>query len=69
MKKKWIPAPDADNQMASGSVLGVSLAPGERVEWVYTVTSDGRRIVTGYEILPVLSLEETEDEELLKNRE
>jgi len=37
-----------------GAVLGVSLNDGERVEWIYTVLPDGRRIVTGYDILPMI---------------
>jgi hypothetical protein len=64
--KRWVPAPGGDNQTASGAVLGVSVGSGERAEWVYTVMPDGRRIITGYDILPVLSPEEAE--ELLKNR-
>lgn len=61
--KKWVPAPGTDDQTASGAVLGVSLDSDERVEWVYTVMPDGRRVVTGFDILPVLT------EELLKDRE
>lgn len=53
--KRWVPAPGVDNQTDSGAVLSVSLAPGERVEWVYAVMPDGRRVVTGYDILPVLT--------------
>jgi hypothetical protein len=51
--KRWVPAPENDNQAISGAVLGVSLNPGERVEWVYTVMPDGRCIVTDYDILPI----------------
>jgi hypothetical protein len=65
--KQWVPAPGEDNQAASGAVLGVSIDIGERVEWVYTVMPDGRRIITGYDILPALSPEEAE--ELLKNQD
>jgi hypothetical protein len=52
--KQWRPAPASDSQTDNGAVLGVSLDDGERVEWVYTVLPDGRRIVTGYDILPIL---------------
>jgi hypothetical protein len=54
--KQWIPAPGSDSQTVNGSVLGVSINDGERVDWVYTILPDGRRIVTGYDILPVLSI-------------
>jgi len=35
--KGWALAPVSSNQKANGSVLGVSLADGERIEWVYTI--------------------------------
>ena len=54
--KQWIPAPASDSQTVNGAVLGVSLNDGERVEWIYTVLPDGRRIVTGYDILPILPI-------------
>jgi hypothetical protein len=50
--KKWIPAPTNDLQPHSGAVLGVSLNPGERVQWACTILPDGRRIATGYDIIP-----------------
>ena len=65
--KRWVQSPGSNNQTASGVILGVSLDPSEHVEWIYTVMPDGMRIVTGYDILPVLS--QAEVEELLKNRE
>jgi hypothetical protein len=55
--KRWIPAPGKSDQTANGAVLGVSLDPGERVEWVHTTLPDGRQIVTGYDILPILPQE------------
>ena len=63
--KRWVPAPGSNAQTVNGCVLGVWLEGCERVEWVYTIMPDGRRIVTGYNILPVLS---SELEELLKCR-
>ncbi len=51
--KRWIPAPGNDDQTADGAILGVSLDVNERVEWVYTILPDGKKIVTGYEILPI----------------
>jgi hypothetical protein len=51
--KRWVPAPGGDNQTTGGAVLGVSLADGERVEWISTVTPDGSRVVSGYNILPI----------------
>jgi hypothetical protein len=48
--KRWIPAPDTHEQPANGAVLGISLDDSERVEWVYTILPDGRKIVTGYDI-------------------
>ena len=65
--KRWVPAPGGDNHTAGGAVLGVSLATGERVEWVYTVMPDGRRVVTGYNILPIVPSADVK--ELLKKRE
>ena len=52
--KRWIPAPESDCRTDNGLVLGVSLDDGERVEWAYTILPDGRKIVTGYDILPIL---------------
>jgi hypothetical protein len=52
--KRWIPAPASDFQAESGAVLGAFVDVGERVEWVYTIQPNGRRIVTGYDILPIL---------------
>jgi hypothetical protein len=54
--KQWIPAPGSDSQAVNGAVLGVALNDGERVDWVYTILPDGRRIVTGYDILPILPI-------------
>jgi hypothetical protein len=54
--KQWIQAPESGSQPVNGAVLGVSLDPGERVEWAYTILPDGRRIVTGYDILPAAKL-------------
>jgi hypothetical protein len=52
--KQWIPAPANDSQTVNGAVLGAFGNDGERVEWVYTILPDGSRIVTGYDILPIL---------------
>jgi hypothetical protein len=52
--KQWIPAPVSDSLIVNGTVLGVSLDDDERVEWAYTILPDGRRIVTVYDILPIL---------------
>ncbi len=52
--KKWIPAPGSNDQAGNGTILGVSLNIGERVEWVYTIMPDGKKVVTGYDILPIL---------------
>jgi len=52
--KQWIPAPASDRAISSGAVFGVSLDPGEQVRWAYTILPDGRRFVTGYDILPIL---------------
>jgi len=50
--KQWIPAPGSDTILISGAVLGVSLNPGEQVQWAYTIMPDGKRVVTGYDIIP-----------------
>ncbi len=63
--RRWISAPGSNSQLVSGGVLGVWLEGNERVEWVYTILPDGKRVVTGYDILPVLP---PELEELLKSR-
>ena len=55
--KRWVPAPGCNYQTANGTVLGVSIEPSERVEWVYTILPDGKRIITGYDILPVLPVD------------
>jgi hypothetical protein len=49
-----IPASDTHEQSANGAVLGIFLDDNERVEWVYTILPDGRKIVTGYDIRPFL---------------
>jgi hypothetical protein len=54
--KRWISAPGSNDQIANGAILGVSLDDGERVEWVYTILPDGKKVVTGYDILPILPL-------------
>ena len=54
MIKRWVPAPNYTGQSAENAVLGVSVGLNERVEWVYTIMPDGRKVVTGYDILPVL---------------
>jgi hypothetical protein len=56
-RNHWIPAPGNNSQTFNGAVFGVSLDDGERVEWAYTIQPDGRRIVTGYDILPILPQE------------
>jgi len=58
--KRWVPAPSTDTQPARGAMLGVLLDANERVEWAYTILPDGRRIVTGYDILPILPQEPDE---------
>jgi len=60
-KRRWVPAPDDTDQAANNAVTGVFLDINERVEWVYSSMPDGKRVVTGYDILPVLSLEQKED--------
>ncbi|MDD5673830.1 MAG: hypothetical protein PHC61_06695 [Chitinivibrionales bacterium] len=52
--KQWIPAPGSNSQSVKNAVLGVSIDVGERVEWVYTILPDGKRVVTGYDILSIL---------------
>jgi hypothetical protein len=54
--KQWISAPGSDCP-PTGSVTGVSIDVNERVEWVYTILPDGQRIVTGYDIMPILPQE------------
>jgi hypothetical protein len=53
-EKRWIPAPASDSQNVNGAVLGAFVDADERVEWTYTILPDGKRIVTGYDILPIL---------------
>jgi hypothetical protein len=48
---RWIPAPQSDNQPHGNAVLGVSLNPGEQVQWAYTLLPDGRKVITGYDIV------------------
>ncbi len=50
--RQWVSAPEGDSQVVNGAVLGVSLNPGERVQWAYTILPDGRRVATGYDIIP-----------------
>jgi hypothetical protein len=50
--KRWVSAPKTDCRTAANAVLGVSLNVGERVQWAYTILPDGRRVVTGYDIIP-----------------
>jgi methenyltetrahydromethanopterin cyclohydrolase len=55
--KQWLPVPGNNDLSIAGSVAGVSRDVNERVEWVYTILPDGRRIVTGYDIIPILPQE------------
>jgi len=64
--KRWISAQGNNDQIANGSVLGVSLDIDERVEWVYTILPDGRKIVTGYDILSILPQEPVDSTKFLK---
>ena len=50
--KHWVLAPGNSTPLVSGAVLGVYLNPGEQVKWAYFITPDGKRVVTGYEIIP-----------------
>jgi len=58
--KKWVPAPQSYEQTTGNCMLGVYLGQNERVEWIYTFMPDGSRIVTGYNILPLLPKETVE---------
>lgn len=50
MKEKiWVPVPP-DCNMSAGAILGAWLNPGEKVEWHYSYTLDGRMVI-GYTIL------------------
>jgi len=51
---RWVPAPQSDDPQVNGTVYGVYIEFNERIEWVYTITSDGNRFVIGYNILPLL---------------
>jgi hypothetical protein len=50
--KQWVPAPATDAQRTPNALLGAYLNPGEQVQWAYTITPEGKRIVTGYDIIP-----------------
>ena len=52
--KRWVAAPQS-NAVTRNGIVGVWLNDNERVEWVYRFTSDGKKIVTGYNILPNLA--------------
>ena len=54
-RNKWVPAPNDNRQHADNAVTGVFLDSNERVEWVYSIMPDGNRVVTGYDIRPILS--------------
>jgi hypothetical protein len=60
-KRRWVPAPNGTGQVDANAILGLALGSNEHVEWVYSIMPDGRRVVTGYDILPVLSPEQVED--------
>ena len=53
--KRWVTAPQSD-AMARNAFVGVWLNENERVEWAYRFTSDGKKVVTGYNIFPKLTL-------------
>jgi hypothetical protein len=52
---RWVYPPQPylrPNQSLSASrVLSVLLAPGEKVNWIWSVTFEGIRYVSGYEII------------------
>lgn len=55
--KKWIEAPQSTQSMpVASAVLGVFLAKGEDVEWIWTHTDKGS-YVSGYNIILSNSLQ------------
>ena len=47
---RWVPAPPDSDPSVANRVLGVWLAPRERVCWAWTALPDGRQYVSGYAI-------------------
>jgi hypothetical protein len=47
---RWIPAPPDSDCSAANRILGVWVAPGERVRWEWSVLPGGRPYVCGYTI-------------------
>lgn len=50
--KRWVAAPQSLESSSSNRILGVDLAPGEDVQWTWTVLPGGWRYVSGYTIIP-----------------
>ena len=44
--------PEPNDPSVPNRVVSVTLAPGERVQWIRSSTPDGREYVSGYTILP-----------------
>jgi hypothetical protein len=51
-ERRWVAAPCGGNPGAGNRVIGVWLAPGERVRWEWGMPHQGASYVTGYTIDP-----------------
>ena len=49
--KRLVVAPHTEPLTSSGTFISVWLQPDEKVEWIWTINSDGSRRVTGYRIV------------------
>jgi hypothetical protein len=49
-ERRWVCAPGDSDPSAANRILGVWLAPGERIMWEWATRDHGRPYVSGYTI-------------------
>ncbi len=49
-ERRWVSAPPDNDPTAANRILGVWLAPGERITWEWARHEHGRSYVCGYSI-------------------
>lgn len=54
-ERRWtthVCAPRDDRYLNPPTLISVTVRDGEDIQWIWTYLADGRRMVTGYRIIP-----------------